>query len=430
MTASLQKLRDRLERHAGRRWEIWLKEARVKEYRIAGTRLEESERKETGCAARWQGAFGPSFAAASTPEELAENLPRAEGILSVREQTLPEMPSGTFPEPAGLPVIPLPEWFEPLAQLLASESRGEARLVSLTLTSGTVTETLENGSGFSGVRRRAAGYGSAQAVGACDNRRVTARLLFPIEPESAPELPNIARTLRDRCVIPLRGETLAWRRGELLLDPEIVAAMLAATLPLFCGNFHRHLLSRKYLDHQGRFAASEISLVDDATGLLPFDGEGTPCRANGIIEDGHFRKRLHDLTSAGEAREAPTGNASRPSFQMPPAPGSERLALKSANGLTSAQMLAQVTRGLYASALVEPARVDLQNDFYDLAVEGWAVEKGQARAPVARAHVRGRLSEFWRGITAAGDDRRWFLYPTLVGAPTLLLQRAAFPDGQ
>jgi predicted Zn-dependent protease len=186
------------------------------------------------------------------------------------------------------------------------------------------------------------------------------------------------------------------------------------------------LLSRRYLDRNGRFSSESVSLTDDPTVEGPFDAEGVPIRRKEVVSDGVFRTHLHDLGSSGRSGENPTGNAIRPSFRLPPRPGSALFALDGRRSASAAELLSSVTRGLYATALAAPARVDLENDAYRLEVEGWALQAGRVRSPVAAATIRGRLSEFWKGIGGVGTDRRLFPLQSLVAAPTLFVTKAAF----
>ncbi|HET7453346.1 MAG TPA: metallopeptidase TldD-related protein, partial [Thermoanaerobaculia bacterium] len=145
-----------------------------------------------------------------------------------------------------------------------------------------------------------------------------------------------------------------------------------------------------------------------------------------VVADGVFRTRLHDLASSARCGETPTGNAVRPSFRLPPRAGSTLFLLDGRRPSSAAELLSSVTRGIYATALAAPARVDLENDAYRLEVEGWALQAGRVRSPVAAAVIRGRLSELWKGIRGVGTDRRTFPLQSLVAAPTLFIAKATF----
>ncbi len=426
MTFFLDAVREELAARGGERWEIYAKRSAGTELRVGPLLKEESERSEDGYAARWEEKGRSHFAAGSSPSLLIAAVRETARLRPGGAEPLPPLPSGRFPQPEDpVPDAPI-DAFEEVAQLLASESKGQARLTTLSISRGRIVERLENGAGFSGGRARQFGYGNARAVGIAAERRVSADVVFPIEGPAGFDAAKVAQSLSDRSLLPLKGRTCPFPRGELLLDPSVSAAFLAATLPLFCGDAHRALLSRKYVDRNGRFCAPSVSLVDDSTGEGPFDTEGVPIRRKEVVADGIFRIRLHDLTSSARAEEAPTGNAARPSFRVPPRPGSALFLLESRASASTGDLLASVTRGLYATALAAPPRIDLENDAYHIEVEGWALQGGRVRSPVAAAVVRGRLSEFWRGIGAIGADRRVFPLQSSVAAPTLFLPKANF----
>ena len=425
MSFSLDAAREDLAGRAGERWELYAKRSSATELRIAASVREESERREEGYAARWEEKGRAFFAAASSPRLLVDAIGQTARLKAGDPGPLPALPRGDFPQAEDAAAPPVPDAFEEVAQLLASESKGQARLTSLFVTRGRILERLENGAGFAGGRQRLFGYGNARAVGIASERRVTADIVFPVG-DAHLEGARIAQSLADRALLPLKGRSCPFPRGELLLDPSVSAAMLAETLPLFCGDRHRALLSRRYLDRAGRFGAPVLSLVDDPKETGGFDGEGTPTRRKEVVAEGLFRTRLHDLSSAARAEEAPTGNAERTSFRLPPQPGSALFLLEGVRPASAGELLGSVTRGLYATALAAPARVDLENDAYRLEVEGWALQGGRARSPVAAAVIRGRLTDFWRSVAGVGTDRRVFPLQTTVAAPTLFLSKATF----
>jgi predicted Zn-dependent protease len=423
---ALELLRRELSGRAGDRWEVFAKRAVSREIRASAKLREESDRIEEGYAARWEERGASLFASASSVSLLLAGIAEAGRLKAGSHEPLPALPRGNFESAEKSAEVADLDRFDALSQLLASESKGQARLTSLTAASGSVFERLENGAGFEGSRNRVFGYGNARAIGVRENRRMSADIVFPLAETDALDLARIAQSLADRCLIPLRGSSSPFPRGELLLDPSVSALVLSATLPLFCGDEHRLLLSRRYLDRASRFCAGGISIIDDATTELAFDGEGTPVRRNAVVEEGIFRRRLHDLGSAVRTGENPTGNAVRSTFRFPPRAGSARVFLQSRSAAPPADLLGRVTRGIYATAAAAPLRVDLENDQYQLEIEGWAVQGGRAKAPVASASVRGRLSEFWKNLSGIGDDTRWFPLPTTTGAPTLLLSRVVF----
>jgi predicted Zn-dependent protease len=388
--------------------------------------VDETDRSEEGYAARFEEKGHCHFAAGSRPALLRESIDVVSRLETSSRESLPALPAGSYAPGPDLPMAQIPDAFEPLSQLLASESKGEARLASLTWTEGSIVESLENGFGLAGVRKRPFGFGNAHGVGVYENRRVTAHAVFSSVPGTPPDLQKIAQVLADRCRLPLKGRACPFPRGGLLLDPSVSAALICATLPLFLGEQYRGVFSRKYLDRDSRFCRSEFSLVDDARSEFAFDGEGTPVKRHAVIGEGVFRTRLHDLSTAARSGEPPTGNSIRHSFRTPPGAGSTRFFLESHRPATPGELLQNLARGLYATATAAPIRVDLENDGFSLEVEGWAVVAGKATSPVASATVAGRLSALWKSLEAAGGDLRWFPLQTLTGAPTLYFPRVAY----
>jgi predicted Zn-dependent protease len=89
-------------------------------------------------------------------------------------------------------------------------------------------------------------------------------------------------------------------------------------------------------------------------------------------------------------------------------------------------LLAAVRRGLFASALTAPIRMDLERDRFEIEFTGISIIAGRAQGPVAGARARGRISQLLRRIAAVSTDRQFFPCPFPTGAPTLLVERADF----
>jgi hypothetical protein len=89
-------------------------------------------------------------------------------------------------------------------------------------------------------------------------------------------------------------------------------------------------------------------------------------------------------------------------------------------------LLATVRRGLFASALTAPIRVDLEADRYEVEFTGVSIVGGRALGPVAGGRARGRISRLLHDIAGSATDRRFLPVPYPVGTPTLLIGRAQF----
>jgi len=414
-----ERLLERLSRRAPGEWELYVKTAESRELASTAESRSERLRREQGWAARfWEGG-APRFASACGEAELERALSRAARTPTAPAEP-PEWPGGRTAgqdTPALKPPEPPPELFEEVSRRVSAESRGEASLTELTVRRGASLERIRNARGLdvSIVTERLDGF--ACAAGRRGARACEARAVFRWE--DGPEAEALARRLADRATLPLADRRAPFPIGEWLLDPSVASALLAAAAPLFTGFPLPAWVARE------RLFSPRVTIVDDAAADAPWDGEGTPTRRVVVVEDGVFRTPLRDLRSARRSGEEPTGHGVRPSYRTPPAPLPRRLFFEGGRE-SPRELLSSVRRGLFASALTAPASLDLEADRYDVEFTGVEVLAGRAQGPVGGARASGRLSELFRRISAVSTDRQFFPTPHMTGAPTLLIERAAF----
>lgn len=410
-----------LERELDRRWpgawELYRKTAETRELDVSATARGEIWRREEGWAARWWDR-GLRFASASDRERLASAMALSARLPAI-DETPPLLPGREVrrDEQPGV-VLPAPEIFAPLAQLVSVKSRGEAVLSSLTVRRGRAVEEIRNASGLSVRMESSRLDGVARALGRRGSRACERRSVFRWDAE--PDLPGLAGRLADGATLPLAARGLSFPRGAWLLDPSVAAAMLAAIAPLFAADKLPRWVKR------GELASRRVSIADDASADAPCDGEGTTTRRLLVIEAGALESRLHDLRSAARAAAHPTGHGVRPSYRTPPRPGPRRLFFETAGGVAPLELLAGVGKGVFARALTAPVAVDLEADRYSVEFTGVVVLGGRASEPVAGARVSGRISEFLARIAGVATDRQFFPLPYPVGAPTLLVEKVSF----
>jgi PmbA protein len=410
-------LRAALERRAPGQWELYRKSAESRTLDASPTMRRIAWRREEGWAARWWESGAPRFAAASSPEELDRALPAA-GRVPVAAEPPPDWPSHASPGPPAEPVAAPDDLFEELSRAVAAASRGEAILASLTHRRGCVTERIVNAAGLDVAMWRLVADGMAETIGRRGSRAREVRLAFRFE--GPPDLEGLARRLADAATLPLCDRPAPFASGQWLLDPAVAAAVLSAVSPLFWAE------RRPAWAGRDRSAAPEVSIADDATTEAPFDGEGTPSRRVSLVASGAILGRLDDLRSARRGRRRSTGHGSRPSFRTPPQLSPRRLFFETAHPKPRAELLAAVQRGLFASALIAPAFVDLERDRYEIEFTGISIVGGRAQGPVAGARATGRISELLRRITGVASDLVFWPMPHPIGSPTLLVDRAAF----
>ncbi len=412
-----EELRGRLDRRAPGRWELYRKHAESWELSAFPAFSRSSWRREEGWAVRWWDRSGPRFAAASSPSALLASIADAERF-AVADEPPPEWPTRTVAAPPEIAVEAAPELFAGLSRAVAAASRGECTLAKLTLRRGAVRERIENGAGLDVAHARAAFDGVATAIGRRAGRAREVRIAF--QSKDAPEIDPLARRLTDAATLPLGDPVAPPSRGQWLLDPAVGAALLAALSPVFCSERPPLWIAR------GSLASADVSIADDASADAPFDGEGVATRRVLLVDEGQLTGGLYDLRSARRAGRTSTGHGVRSSFREPPAAGPRRIFFEARSPKPASELLASVTRGLYASALTAPVRVDVAEDRYEIEFTGVAVVAGRARGPVAGARASGRLSELLHRVRALSGDLQFFPMPFAAGAPTMLIERATF----
>ncbi len=411
-------LRHELERRAPGEWELYRKRAESRQTSSSGGPPRTVSRSEEGWAARWWEDGLPRFAAGSTESDLRFAIRDAARAASASEPP-PEWPVSRCPpleDPAAADAPP--ELYDALSRLVAAESRGDAVLAELSVSSGTRTERVVNGRGADASVRAVSLEGFARATGRREARACDARVVFRWE--GPPELDALARRLSDRATLPLSERASPLAHGEWLLDPSVGAALLAALAPLFTASALPTWVQR------GQLFSKQVTVVDDAAADGAFDGEGTPTRRVVLVDEGALRARLYDLRSARASATSSTGHGVRTSYRTPPAAGPRRLFFETSRGASARDLLSAVKRGLFASALTSPVRMDFGGDRFEVEFTGISIVAGRAQGPVAGARARGRISQLLRRVSAVSTDRQFFASPYPVGSPTLLIERAEF----
>ena len=383
-------------------------------------------------AGRCAFASGGAERAPGLPAEARRRLPRARARRGVR---LPSPAPGEAAErsplsdPAGPDADLARTLLTSFRQSLTAAGRGAVTVREASVSLGERVERLGTSTG------RDAAWGSrlatlvATVVGRSSAGRFSARVVGAASrPEELP-VARLARHAADRVLLPLHGRPWEASRADVLLDPLVAAHLVGRLAPLFFGDEEEALLAARTREGRDALASPLVSLVDDATapgGLVrgTRDGEGTPQGRTRLVERGLPFGRLTDVSASGRLARAPSGNAVRLAWSAPPRIGVTNFFVDPSPGVSPLDLLAGVSRGLYAAVLLERPEVDLAADRFRLVVAGYAVEKGRATERISEAAVSGRLSDFLRGIAGIGDDLKFALGGTgSAGSPTLLVPR-------
>lgn len=178
------------------------------------------------------------------------------------------------------------------------------------------------------------------------------------------------------------------------------------------GDFVRNSLS-VFAERAGQVVASPlVTVVDDGTlpnrrGSSKLDDEGTPARRNVLIEAGVLRGYMHDLASAREAGEAPTGNGRRESFRHIPIPRMTNTFV-SPGRTPPAEIIASVKDGILVSDM-GGGQVDIVGgDFVFKITEGYLIEDGKIGRAVRGATLIGNGPQVLLSVDMVGGDLEYF----------------------
>jgi PmbA protein len=144
----------------------------------------------------------------------------------------------------------------------------------------------------------------------------------------------------------------------------------------------------------------------------PFDGEGQPTAPLDIIADGVLMSWILDSRSARQLGLKTTGHAAR-GTSGPPGPSATNLYLEPGK-LTPAELMADITEGLYITELIGSGINGVTGD-YSRGAAGFMIRDGALAEPVAEITIAGNLIEMFARLTPANDLR--FLRGT--DAPTI-----------
>lgn len=157
-----------------------------------------------------------------------------------------------------------------------------------------------------------------------------------------------------------------------------------------------------------RVASPGVTIVDDGTienrrGSLTIDDEGTPTSRTVLIEDGILKGYMQDRLNARLMGVRPTGNGRRESYAHQPMPRMTNTVMLGGDKDPS-ELLAGVTRGLYAKTL-GGGQVDITSGKFVFSVtEGYMIENGKATYPVKGATLIGNGPDILTRVQAIGND--------------------------
>ncbi|MBK9070268.1 MAG: metalloprotease TldD [Myxococcales bacterium] len=173
-------------------------------------------------------------------------------------------------------------------------------------------------------------------------------------------------------------------------------------------DFNRKKTSN-YTDQIGQRVASDLcTVVDDGTigdsrGTINVDDEGYLPKRNLLIDKGILVGYMHDRLSARHFGVAPSGNGRRESFQSMPLPRMTNTLMLGGQE-DPADIIASVTRGVYAKRF-SGGQVNISNgDFVFSLTESYLIENGKITAPLKGVNLIGNGPAVLRQLDRLGND--------------------------
>ena len=134
----------------------------------------------------------------------------------------------------------------------------------------------------------------------------------------------------------------------------------------------------------------------------PFDGEGQPTAPLEIIADGVLTTWILDTRSARQLGLKTTGHAAR-GTSGPPGPSTTNLYMEPGR-LTPAELMADITEGLYITELIGSGINGITGD-YSRGAAGFMIRDGALAEPVAEITIAGNLRDMFTRLVPANDLR-------------------------
>jgi PmbA protein len=237
---------------------------------------------------------------------------------------------------------------------------------------------------------------------------------------------TVAEEAGNRAVRMLGARRLPTGRYAAVLENGAAAELLEVLVPSFLASQvakGKSMLAGK----RGRTIASPmVDISDDpldaqGSGSQAFDGEGSPCRRNVLVERGVLKTYLADAFWGRKLGTGTTASCRRPSPKASPGVGISNL-LIAPGGRTPGEMLRQAGSGILLTEFLGIHTADPISGDFSVGAAGIRFERGEEKEPVRGFAVSGNVLSLLLQVTEVGTDFRWF---GNVGSPSLAVAEIA-----
>ena len=165
----------------------------------------------------------------------------------------------------------------------------------------------------------------------------------------------------------------------------------------------------------------DSGLLPGRLGSKPFDDEGVATQSTALIKDGTLRSYLYNTYTAKKGNALSTGNAIRGGFSSLPMVGITNLYLEPSSQaacLPKDTLFRHMQNGLYVVDAMGIHTVNPISGDFSIGVTGLWIENSEIAFPVKEAAISGNLLDFFRKVSAIGDDMRFY---GNIGSPSLII---------
>ena len=412
-------------------WEIYWEEGKSASFRIERERIERAQWKfysGMGLRVGLNGRVGFSYVTGLDHDEksLFELVKRAEKLARIGSRPFRGFPTREkFPRVRGLYDKSIDDLDFDEARSLAGEfvermremkgERGEYTLAGA-MSFGTVRAGIVNSNGIEGEEPRTGLAIWAYAVKKNGRSGSGYASQSYTTLEGVHEGEELIRRAMNEADSSQRAEKIEGFSGEVLLEPQVVEALVYLFLENLYGDSVYYSRSRFSVGDLGKSVLSEnVSIIDDPTlgfspGSYSFDGEGVPGRRKVLISRGELRSFLLDHTYGKLLGLDSTGNALRDFRSIPRIGTGNVLVGRGSENL--GEWSGVVVSKVFGEHTANPVTGD-----FSLTVElGYVVENGEV-TPFSGNMVSGNVFEALGSVSRVGKElerRGSFYSPRIV----------------
>ncbi|MDP2156111.1 MAG: TldD/PmbA family protein [Nitrospirota bacterium] len=237
---------------------------------------------------------------------------------------------------------------------------------------------------------------------------------------------DVGRTAARSALRLLGSRKMQGRKTTVILDHAVANDFLgifAASLSSDAVQKGKSLLAGRLntLVISPKISIMDSGLVPGRLGSKPLDDEGVATQSKALIKEGVLLSYLFNTYTARKGNTVSTGNAMRGSHASLPSVGITNLYLEPASPadcVLAKDLFKTIDKGLYVVDAMGIHMVNPISGDFSIGVTGLWIEQGEVAFPVKEALISGNLLDFFRKVSAVGDDMKFY---GSLGSPSLII---------